>query len=99
MNHVYSMNTVNGLSKRSQQKIAVLHSYVEENHLSVNVDNIKVICFRTGGFNTNFKFYFDRMKIELVNTIKYLGVYFQRLQERLKLVVRQQNKQWVQYRK
>lgn len=57
------------------KKLNLLQQYTNNNKLTVNVNETKVVCFRRGGYRQSLSgFDFDGGKIEVVNRFTYLGV-------------------------
>ena len=62
---------------RLQKIINVLFTYCKMWHLLVNMIKTKLVVFRRGGIlKKNEKWYFGEEKIEIVPSIKYLGIVF-----------------------
>jgi hypothetical protein len=63
--------------KGLQKQIDIVRSYADNFSLRVNLEKTKIIVFRKGGFlGTNEKWMYGIDNIQVVNSYKYLGLYF-----------------------
>ena len=66
-------NTIVGL----QQQLNVLRDTAKRLHLVVNFEKSQVVIFRNGGYiAAREKWFYDGMKLKIVNHYKYLGITF-----------------------
>ena len=66
-------NTIVGL----QQQVSVLRDTAKRLHIVVNFDKSQVVIFRNGGYiAAREKWFYDGMKLKIVNHYKYLGIIF-----------------------
>ena len=66
-------NTIVGL----QQQLSVLRDAAKRLHLVVNFEKSQVVIFRNGGYiAAREKWFYDGMKLKIVNHYKYLGIIF-----------------------
>ena len=61
-----------------QKQLNIFYDYSCYWHLKVNVEKTKVVVFGKGRQPQNLHFVYDRNDIEIVDTFKYLGVFFNR---------------------
>ena len=59
-----------------QSMLTDLENYCNTWGLKINVNKTKVLIFEKGGRGTNYDFYLYNEKLEMVNSFKYLGVFF-----------------------
>ena len=66
-------NTIVGL----QQQLNVLRDTAKRLHFVVNFDKSQVVIFRNGGYiAARKKWFYDALKLKIVNHYKYLGIIF-----------------------
>ena len=66
-------NTIVGL----QQQLNVLRDMAKRLHLVDNFEKSQVVIFRNGGYiAAREKWFYDGMKLKIVNHYKYLGIIF-----------------------
>ena len=66
-------NTIVGL----QQQLSVLRDTAKRLHLVVNFEKSQVVIFRNGGYiAAREKWFYDGVKLKIVNHYKYLGIIF-----------------------
>ena len=66
-------NTIAGL----QQQLNVLRDTAKRLHFVVNFEKSQVVIFRNGGYiAAREKWFYDGMKLNVVNHYKYLGIIF-----------------------
>ena len=66
-------NTIAGL----QQQLSVLRDTAKRWHLVVNCEKSRVVIFKNGGYiATKKKWFYNGMKLKIVNHYKYLGIIF-----------------------
>ena len=60
-----------------QKQIDLLKGFADRFHMTVNLNKTKVIVFRKGGFlGAREYWHYGDQRIEVVNSYKYLGLYF-----------------------
>ena len=60
-----------------QQQLNVLRDTAKRLHLVVNFEKSQVVIFRNGGYiAARQKWFYDGMKLKIVNHYKYLGIIF-----------------------
>ena len=65
-------NTIVGL----QQQLSVLRDMTKRLHLVVNFEKSQVVIFRNGGYIVaREKWFYDSMKLKIVNHYKYLRIF------------------------
>ena len=67
---------------RLREMIRVLEDFSKKWQLKIHLEKTKILVFRIGGkIKNNEVFYYENKRIEIVNSYKYLGIFFYTLSE------------------